>query len=102
MIALYEAETDECGPSRLVSTIDGSAIAMDLAIECVRRGVFSPDGQLLYAPAWGNPQVAGLFDTNTGELKARIPTNSGPHGLTYFPSRPYPHSIGHNGVYWMD
>jgi DNA-binding beta-propeller fold protein YncE len=93
--------------------LEGSISIVDLAtLEVVDRweipGGGSPDmGQLNIEgdEFW----IAGrfhsevyVFDTATGELKARIPTDSGPHGLTYFPSHPYPHSIGHNGVYWMD
>lgn len=93
--------------------LEGSISIVDLAtLEVVNRweipGGGSPDmGQLNIEgdEFW----IAGrfhsevyVFDTATGELKARIATDTGPHGLTYFPSRPYPHSIGHNGVYWMD
>ncbi len=38
------------------------------------------------------------FTFTTGELRHRIPTGAGPHGLTFFP-QPGRFSIGHNGVY---
>ena len=41
--------------------------------------------------------IVNLPDTTTGEVRCRIPTESGPHGLTYFPT-PGVHSIGHNGL----
>ena len=93
--------------------LEGTISIVDLAtLEVVGQWVIPGGG----SPDMGQLNIEGdefwiagrfhsevyVFDTNTGELKARIPTESGPHGLTYFPSRPYPHSIGHNGVYWMD
>jgi len=43
-----------------------------------------------------------VIDTADGSLRARIPTDLGPHGLTYFPSSTSPHSLGHNGVYMTE
>jgi DNA-binding beta-propeller fold protein YncE len=93
--------------------LEGSISIVDLAtLEVVNRWVIPGGG----SPDMGQLNIEGdefwiagrfhsevyVFDTGTGDLKARIPVDSGPHGLTYFPSRPYAHSIGHNGVYWTD
>jgi hypothetical protein len=42
------------------------------------------------------------LDTKTGQVIARIPTDKGSHGLTYFPTSRGARSVGHNGVYLLD
>jgi hypothetical protein len=37
-----------------------------------------------------------VFDPETGEILATIPTGGNPHGLTYWP-QPGSISLGHNG-----
>ena len=41
--------------------------------------------------------TATFIDVASGEVECTIPTDAGPHGLTYFPT-PGVHSIGHNGL----
>ncbi len=43
-----------------------------------------------------------VIDTANGNVIARIPTDTGSHGLTYFPTSKSAHSLGHNGVYLED
>ena len=38
----------------------------------------------------------------TSKVLARIPTDTEPHGLNYFPSSRGTRSLGHNGVYLLD
>ncbi|MFN0088649.1 MAG: YncE family protein [Acidimicrobiales bacterium] len=64
-------------------------------------GQLSPDGRRLWIAGRYHGQVY-VFDTDTGELAARIPVARGPHGLSYFPRSARPHSVGHNGVYVED
>ncbi len=64
-------------------------------------GQLSPDGRQLWISSRYHADVR-VIDTSTGNLITRIPTDSGPHGLTYFPNSTSPHSLGHNGVYLED
>lgn len=64
-------------------------------------GQLNPDGSEFWIAGRYDNEVY-VIDTTDGSLIARIPTDAGPHGLTYFPSSPMPHSVGHNGVYMID
>lgn len=64
-------------------------------------GQLSPDGKQLWISSRYNEDVR-VIDTVTGKLIKRIPTDRGPHGLTYFPTSAAAHSLGHNGVYLED
>jgi len=57
----------------------------------------SPDGTQLWASGRYHATVY-VFDTKTGNVRARIPVGAEDHGLTYFPNVGS-HSLGHNGVY---
>jgi WD40 repeat protein len=65
-VVINEGEGDDCGPSRVVSTLDGSVTAELHDSKCVGRALFSPDGALVYVFYWVQP--FGVFDTQTGEL----------------------------------
>ncbi len=43
-----------------------------------------------------------VIDTTNGNIIARIPTDTGSHGLTYFHTSKSAHSRGHDGVYMED
>lgn len=58
-------------------------------------GGVSADGNTLWLSGRYDNEVYA-FDTNTGELKARIPVGSGPHGLVIWP-QPGRYSLGHTG-----
>ncbi len=64
-------------------------------------GQLSPDGRQLWISSRYHQDIR-VIDTTTGKLIIRIPTDAGPHGLTYFPTSTSPHSLGHNGVYLED
>ncbi len=64
-------------------------------------GQLSPDGHELWISSRYHADVR-VVNTETGKLIATIPTDNGPHGLTYFPNSPHAHSLGHNGVYLQD
>lgn len=59
-------------------------------------GLLNPAGDTMWIANRYHASVMAI-DTATGEVRCRIPTEAGPHGLTYFPT-PGVHSIGHNGV----
>ena len=59
-------------------------------------GLLNPVGDTMWIASRYHASVMAI-DTATGEVRCRIPTESGPHGLTYFPT-PGVHSIGHNGL----
>ena len=58
-------------------------------------GGVSPDGDMLWLTGRQNSEVYG-FDTESGELSARIPVGSGPHGMAVWP-QPGRYSLGHTG-----
>lgn len=58
-------------------------------------GGVSADGKTLWLTGRYHGEVYAI-DTTTGELKARIPVGSGPHGLTIWP-QPGRFSLGHTG-----
>lgn len=60
-------------------------------------GSVSADGKELWLSGRYHGEVY-VFDTTTGELKHRIKTGAGTHGLTYFP-QPGRYSLGHTGNY---
>ena len=60
-------------------------------------GQLNPDGTQLWISGRYHSEVY-VIDTTTGQLISRIPTDPGPHGLTYFPNSTSQHSIGHNGI----
>lgn len=64
-------------------------------------GQLNPEGDEFWIAGRYDNEVY-VIDTADGSLRARIPTDAGPHGLTYFPSSTSPHSLGHNGVYMVD
>jgi WD40 repeat protein len=55
-----------CGPSRIVSTRDGSLISELSAVECSAHPFFSPDGTLLFTASFFGETA--LFDVATGEV----------------------------------
>jgi YVTN family beta-propeller protein len=55
----------------------------------------SPDGSQLWVSNRFHGTV-NVFDPETGEILATIPTGGNPHGLTYWP-QPGSISLGHNG-----
>ncbi|MEY2424019.1 MAG: hypothetical protein QOI95_4086 [Acidimicrobiaceae bacterium] len=85
----------------------GSVSVLDPAADSVIATWSVPDGG---SPDMGNLNAAGtelwlsgrydsevyVFDTVKGELAARIPVGSGPHGLTVWP-QPGRYSLGHTG-----
>lgn len=60
-------------------------------------GSVSLDGSELWLSGRYHGEVY-VFDTATGDLKTRIRTGAGTHGLTYFP-QPGRFSLGHTGNY---
>ena len=61
----------------------------------------SPDGKQFWISSRYDNHVMAI-DTATGKVLARIPTDTEPHGLNYFPSSRGTRSLGHNGVYLLD
>jgi YVTN family beta-propeller protein len=59
-------------------------------------GGVSVDGSTLWLSGRYNAEVYAI-DTATGQLRARIPVGSGPHGLTVWP-QPGRYSLGHTGT----
>jgi YVTN family beta-propeller protein len=86
----------------------GSVSVIDVASRAVEDTWTIPDGG---SPDMGGVSVDGselwltgryhgeayVFDTETGELKERIPTGEGSHGLAVWP-QPGNYSTGHTGV----
>lgn len=64
-------------------------------------GQLSPDGKQFWISSRYHNHVMAI-DAATGKVLARIPTDTEPHGLTYFPSSRGTRSLGHNGVYALD
>jgi DNA-binding beta-propeller fold protein YncE len=60
-------------------------------------GGVSADGKTLWLSGRYDSEVYA-FNTDTGELKARIKTTSNPHGLCVFP-QPGRYTLGHTGNY---
>jgi YVTN family beta-propeller protein len=60
-------------------------------------GGVSADGKVLWLSGRYDAEVYAI-DTTTGRLLARIPVQSGPHGLAVFP-QPGRYSLGHTGVF---
>jgi YVTN family beta-propeller protein len=60
-------------------------------------GGVSTDGRVLWLSGRYNAEVYAI-STQTGELLARIPVGSGPHGLSIYP-QPGRYSLGHTGVF---
>lgn len=58
-------------------------------------GGVSADGNTLWLTGRYDGEVYAI-DTNTGELKGRIPVGAGPHGLIVWP-QPGRYSLGHTG-----
>ncbi|WP_117213433.1 beta-propeller fold lactonase family protein [Allorhizocola rhizosphaerae] len=58
-------------------------------------GGVSADGNTLWLTGRYHGEVYAI-DTNTGELKGRIPVGAGPHGLIVWP-QPGRYSLGHTG-----
>jgi YVTN family beta-propeller protein len=88
---------------------DGSISLVDLATRTVRTtwhipgggspdmGGISADGKVLWLTGRYNSQVYAL-DASTGQLLARIPVGTEPHGLCVYP-QPGRYSLGHTGVF---
>jgi YVTN family beta-propeller protein len=86
--------------------LEGSISVIDLATRSVAAkwdtggspdmGMLNPAGDTMWIANRYHASVMAI-DTATGEVRCRIPTDPGPHGLTYFPT-PGVHSIGHNGL----
>jgi YVTN family beta-propeller protein len=55
----------------------------------------SPDGKRLWLTGRYNAEVY-VLNTRDGELVARIPVGSGPHGMLVWP-QPGRYSLGHTG-----
>ena len=85
---------------------EGSISVLDLASRTVTEtwktgyspdmGLLNPDGTRLWISNRYDESVM-VIDTATGEVLAVIPTQTGPHGLTYFPTT-CGYATGHNGV----
>jgi YVTN family beta-propeller protein len=60
-------------------------------------GGVSADGRVLWLSGRYNAEVYAI-DTRSGHLLARIPVQSGPHGLCIFP-QPGRFSLGHTGIF---
>jgi DNA-binding beta-propeller fold protein YncE len=58
-------------------------------------GGVSADGKTLWLSGRYNNEVY-VFDTTSGELRARIKVGDGPHGLCFYP-QPGRYSLGHTG-----
>lgn len=88
--------------------LGGSVSVIDVATHAVEdtwtipgggspdMGGVSVDGSELWLSGRYNAE-AYVFDTETGELKHRIPTGQGAHGLAIYP-QPGQYSTGHTGV----
>jgi YVTN family beta-propeller protein len=59
-------------------------------------GNVSNDGKTLWLSGRYNSEVY-VIDTETGQLRARIPVGEGPHGLCVWP-QPGRYSLGHTGI----
>jgi YVTN family beta-propeller protein len=59
-------------------------------------GLLDPAGTTMWIANRYHSSIMAI-DVTTGSVRCTIPTGSGPHGLTYFPT-PGVHSIGHNGL----
>jgi YVTN family beta-propeller protein len=59
-------------------------------------GDVSNDGKTLWLSGRYNSEVY-VIDTQTGQLRARIPVGEGPHGLCVWP-QPGRYSLGHTGI----
>jgi YVTN family beta-propeller protein len=64
-------------------------------------GQLSPDGRQFWITGRYHGEVS-VIDTGTGQIVRTVKTDPGPHGLTYFPTSRFAHSVGHNGVYRED
>ncbi|MFF1684230.1 MULTISPECIES: hypothetical protein [unclassified Streptomyces] len=60
-------------------------------------GGVSADGKILWLSGRYNAEVYAI-DTRTGKQIARIPVESGPHGLAVYP-QPGRYSLGHTGIF---
>ena len=60
-------------------------------------GGVSSDGKTLWLSGRYNREVYA-FNTDTGQLRARIKVGKGPHGLCVYP-QPGRYSLGHTGVF---
>ncbi|MFF4401619.1 hypothetical protein [Streptomyces sp. NPDC001480] len=60
-------------------------------------GGVSADGKVLWLSGRYDSEVYAI-DTGTGDLLARIPVGSGPHGLAVYP-QPGRYSLGHTGIF---
>jgi YVTN family beta-propeller protein len=93
--------------NRLEGTISVLDIAIRKIIDTWKTGAspdmgqLSPDGKQFWISSRYHSDIR-VIDTASGKVIARIPTDSGPHGLTYFPASSAAHSLGHNGVYLED
>jgi YVTN family beta-propeller protein len=93
--------------NRLEGTISVIDIATRKILETWNTGAspdmgqLSPDGKQFWISSRYHSDIR-VIDTATGKVIARIPTDPGPHGLTYFPASSAAHSLGHNGVYLED
>lgn len=93
--------------NRLEGTISVLDIATRKILETWETGAspdmgqLSPDGKQFWISSRYHSDIR-VIDTASGKVIARIPTDPGPHGLTYFPASPATHSLGHNGVYLED
>jgi YVTN family beta-propeller protein len=91
--------------------IEGTISVIDIAARKVTAkwntggspdmGQLSPDGKQLWISSRFHADVR-VIDTSTGKVIATIPTDTEPHGLTYFPNSRGTRSLGHNGVYLLD
>ncbi len=91
--------------------LEGSISVIDIATRKVTArwntggspdmGQLSPDGKQLWISIRSHAHVM-VIETATGKVLARIPTDTEPHGLTFFPSSRGARSLGHNGVYLLD
>ena len=59
-------------------------------------GGVSGDGKTLWLSGRYRAEIYAI-DTTTGKLRARIPVESGPHGLSFWP-QPGRYSLGHTGI----
>lgn len=91
--------------------LEGTISVLDLATRKVVKtwktgaspdmGQLSPDGKQFWISSRYHSDIR-VIDTETGKVLAKIATDPGPHGLTYFPASSADHSLGHNGVYLED
>jgi YVTN family beta-propeller protein len=68
----------------------------DLGSSSPDMGNVSNDGKTLWLSGRYNSEVY-VIDTETGQLRARIPVGEGPHGLCVWP-QPGRYSLGHTGI----